>query len=93
MESKSTSDEVQFVRLSLKLTQAQFGQLFGIHPMTVSKWERGALTPTPYQMALMADFKRAARDKAIKNTLAAVLVGAGITAAIYLLLKAAKEAK
>ena len=73
------------------MSQDQFGRLFGVHPMTVSRWERGALQPNSYQLALMEEFERAANAKEVKETLGAVLVGAGATEALYLLLKNSKR--
>ncbi len=75
------------LRKQLKLSQAQFGNLFGVHPMTVSKWERGLLEPTDYQLALMKEFGKAAKKKEVQKTIGSVLVGAGIAAALFLLLK------
>ena len=79
--------DVAQLRKKLELSQAQLGNLFGVHPMTVSKWERGILRPTDYQLALMMDFAKAAKKKEVTDTIGAVLVGAGIAAALYLLLK------
>lgn len=79
--------DVAHLRKKLSLSQAQFGNLFGVHPMTVSKWERDILRPTDYQLALMMDFEKAAKKKEVQETIGAVLVGAGIAAALYLLLK------
>lgn len=83
---------VNVVRLreKLGLSQAQFANLFGIHPMTVSKWERDLLRPTDYQLALMMEFEKAAKRKEVTDAIGAVLVGAGIAAALLLLLKNAK---
>lgn len=81
-----SSTDIHKFRQDLGLNQDKFGQLFGIHPMTVSKWERGILTPTPYQVAMMEAFKKAARKEEIRKTLKNVLVAAGVIAAIYLLL-------
>lgn len=75
------------LRKRLGLNQMEFGNLFGVHPMTVSKWERGTLFPNHYQLALMQEFAEAARSKEVRDTIGAVLVGAGIAAALYLLLK------
>lgn len=63
--------------------------------MTVSKWERGesSTAPGPYHLALMAEFEKAAASKeaaAVKDALGALLVGAGIAAALFLVLQAAK---
>jgi len=78
--------------MGLGLSQTQFAQLLGVHPITVSKWERGVGGgPTPYQEAFIESFKRASQDKAAREAIGTVLVGAGIVAAIYLLLKAAGQ--
>jgi len=79
------------LRKVLNLSQAQFGNLFGVHAMTVSKWERGVLTPTDYQKALMAEFIKASKEKEVRETVGTVLIGAGIAAALLLLLKYAKK--
>ena len=78
------------VRNKLNLTQAQFGQLLGSHPMTVSKWERGELMPSDYQTALIQQFFAAAKEKEVQENLKALLIGAGVVAALFLLLKSAK---
>lgn len=79
--------DISNLRNRLGLSQAQFGNLFGVHPMTVSKWERELLKPTPYQIALMIEFEKSARSKEVRDTIASVLIGAGIAAALFLLLK------
>ena len=86
-----SSREICKLRQNLGLNQDKFGQLFGIHPMTVSKWERGILTPTPYQAAMMEAFEKAARKEKVKKTLKNILVAAGVAAAIYLLLKYSQD--
>ncbi len=79
--------EVKDLRIKLGLKQQQFGQLFGVHPITVSKWERGILAPSLYQQTLMEEFRAATRNEEVRQTLGKVLIGAGIAAALYLLLK------
>lgn len=79
--------EIASLRKKLGLSQTQFGNLFGVHPMTVSKWERGLLKPTDYQSALMSEFEKATKTNEVRDTLGAVLIGTGIAAALYLLLK------
>jgi len=86
-----TSTQIQGLRESLRLNQTQLAGLMGVHPITVSRWERGKAPPTPYQAAFLQEFKKAARDAAVRNTVAAVLVAAGIVAAVYLLLQAARK--
>jgi transcriptional regulator with XRE-family HTH domain len=85
-----TAAAIADLRRRLHLSQALFGQLFGVHPMTVSKWERGQLTPNAYQIAMMDQYRLAAKQKAVPLQLEHVLLGAGIAAAIFLLLKAAR---
>lgn len=76
------------IRRSLGLSQVEFGQLFGAHSMTVSKWERGVLKPTAYQTALMRQFQTTAEaqkevaQEQVKN----LLIGAGVVAALVWLL-------
>jgi len=79
------------LRKILNLSQAQFGNLFGVHAMTVSKWERGVLVPSDYQKALMEEFIKASKKKEVRDTVGTVLIGAGIAAALLLLLKYAKN--
>lgn len=80
--------KITSLRRSLGLSQVEFGQLFGAHSMTVSKWERGVLKPTAYQIALMRQFQTTAdaqKDLAqaqVKN----LLIGAGVVAALVWLL-------
>lgn len=82
------SQQIQKLRTDLGLSQPEFAQLFGAHAMTVSRWERGIGTPTPYQVALMnqfrltADAKRTKTDETVKN----ILIGAGVVAALVWLL-------
>lgn len=70
------------------LSQTEFGQLFGIHAMTVSKWERGILRPSPYQLALMNGFKLTAdrKKEAVQEQVKQLLIGAGVVAALVWLL-------
>ena len=78
------------LRKSIGLSQVEFGQLFGAHAMTVSKWERGVLQPSAYQLALMTQFRRTAEAKAAKakDEVKNLLVGAGVVAALLWLLSA-----
>lgn len=82
-----TATEIQSLRKKLQLNQVEFAQLSGVHPITVSKWERNEAQPTAYQSALFTQFKEAARDKEVRNTLKTVLIAAGVVIALALLLK------
>jgi putative transcriptional regulator len=80
------------LRRALGLSQVEFGQLFGVHAMTVSKWERGLLSPTAYQLALMDQFQRTADQKKeqAQEQLKQLLIGAGVVAALVWLLGSGK---
>ena len=81
--------DIAKVRTALGLTQAQLAQLLGIHPLTVSKWERGQGSPNPYQQMLLVNFAKAQeQDSDIGDTVVQLLVGAGVGVALYHLLKA-----
>lgn len=84
------SVQIALLRKDMTLSQPEFGQLFGVHPMTVSKWERSLLAPNEYQLALMREFQKAIQDEKARQTVKAVLIGAGIAAALLLLLEAGK---
>lgn len=80
--------QISSLRRSLGLSQVEYGQLFGAHYMTVSKWERGVLQPTAYQIALMHQFQATAdaRKDQAKEEVKNLLVGAGVVAALVWLL-------
>lgn len=72
------------------LNQAQFGQLLGAHPVTVSRWETSVAEPTPYQLALLQEFGQVVERKSseeLEGALKGLLVGAGIVAALYFLMR------
>lgn len=80
------------LRRDLGLSQAEFGQLFGAHSMTVSKWERSLLSPNAYQQALMSQFRRTVDDQKTRDSekVKNLLVGAGVVAALVWLLGSGK---
>ena len=78
--------EIQNLRKRLGLNQVEFAQLSGVHPITVSKWERGEASPTPYQIALFQQFQTAAQRKEIRETVRTTLIGAGVALALAMLL-------
>jgi DNA-binding transcriptional regulator YiaG len=79
--------EIANLRSKLSLNQVEFAQLVGVHPITVSKWERGVAAPTAYQTALFAQFQEGAKDQEVRQTLKQVLVAAGVILALALLLR------
>lgn len=44
------------------MTQVEFSRLLGVHPVTVSKWERAAAMPSPWQSNIMAALAAAPRE-------------------------------
>ena len=46
--------DIRSLRRRASLTQVELAEFVGVHPMTVSKWERGVLRPTPHQARLLA---------------------------------------
>lgn len=81
------ASDIQKLRKQLGLNQVEFAQLSGVHPITVSKWERGEANPTSYQSALFDQFREAARKKVVRETLKNILIGAGVAIALALLLR------
>ena len=86
---------IRSIRDRLGLSQPEFGQLVGAHWVTVSRWERDELTPSPYQMGLIERFGEAAREgkKQLGDSVKAAIVTVGVVAALFLLLRAAFEEK
>lgn len=82
---------IKSIRELLGLNQLQFAQLLGVHPITVSKWERGVAAPTDYQQAFLSQFQVAAKNKKVQDDLKTVLIVAGVIAALLLLFSAAKK--
>lgn len=85
--------EIAQLRKDLGLSQVDFGRLFDTHFMTVSKWERGIASPSPYQFALMQKFRETADVKKLEaqEQVKQLLVGAGVIAALFWLLSNAKK--
>jgi transcriptional regulator with XRE-family HTH domain len=88
-----TGPEINKLRQSLNLSQAQFAQLFGLHPITVMRWEKGTAMPTDYQQVLLERFKKTAEEKEVRDTVGKILIGAGIIAALLLLLNSSSKGK
>lgn len=60
----NTGKYVKYVRNNIDFTQAEFSLLFDVHVMTVSKWERGVVAPSPYQMAMLDRFRNTDNSEA-----------------------------
>jgi predicted transcriptional regulator len=81
------ASDIRKLREQLGLNQVEFSQLAGVHPITVSKWERNEATPSAYQSALFEEFRTGARNQKVRETLKGILVSAGVILAVALLLK------
>jgi molybdopterin-binding protein len=46
------------IRRRAGLTQVRLARLLGVHPITVSKWERGLLAPNAHQRAILDALRR-----------------------------------
>lgn len=53
--------DIAEVREVLGITQTELAILLGVHPITVSKWERALLRPSDHQYELLHCFAEAAR--------------------------------
>jgi DNA-binding transcriptional regulator YiaG len=65
-----TGDEVRAIRRRLKLTQVAFARLVGVHEITVSRWENGALAirePTAKLLRLLLGQAPPRRRKMRRN--------------------------
>jgi putative transcriptional regulator len=86
--------EVQRIRGALGLNQVQCAQLLGVHPLTISKWERGVNPVPPHYQALLESFKKArAAKESVGEDVAKLLVTAGAVMAILVLLETAFRSK
>ena len=54
------SSSLKTLRARLGLSQEELAGLLGVHPMTVSKWERGKLKPGAHEKRLLKAFTAAA---------------------------------
>lgn len=85
-----TADDIARLRQGLGFSQIQLAQLLGVHPLTVSKWERGLLSPSDHQSALLDSFAKARKaNRDVGSQAADALVAAGVAVALFLLLQAA----
>lgn len=80
--------EAQAVRIAatrrrIMFSQVEFAMLLGVHPITVSKWERAAAEPSAWHMALIDAISATPRDR----DLVACFVQRGIPAALALALE------
>ena len=84
------ASEVAKIRSQLGLSQAQLGELLGVHTLTVSRWERGLLQPTAHQVTLLESFGAARKaNKKVGDEARDALIAVGVVAALLILFSAA----
>jgi transcriptional regulator with XRE-family HTH domain len=83
----TTNVVVKQLREKLKLTQEEFAYLFGIHPQTVSKYERDKLTLDYFHYVLMSKML----ESSISFDASNCFYSAGPVACFVRLCKAIKE--
>ena len=86
-------EDIKAIRKRLNLSQIQLASILGVHWVTVSKWERGAIAPDAYRQALLSRFDSASQKPESGSNLVNVLMGAGVAAALFMLLKSAFESE
>jgi transcriptional regulator with XRE-family HTH domain len=88
-----TGQQIRKLREDMGLTQAQFGALLNAHLVTVSRWENdlNPVKPDLYQAAMIDEFAQIQERKKVGDMVKTALIGAGIAAALFLVLKAAQS--
>lgn len=81
------------LRRRLTLTQVEIAAVLGVHPITVSRWERGLLAPSSAQHALLGALSKGRdQDRTLGEKLREVLHSVGPVAALTAGLVAAEPA-
>lgn len=73
-------------RRNLGVTQAQLAQLLNVHPLTVSRWERGTLDPNPWHVGMLEAFVKV-QQHGIASPYPVMLKVNGPRAALYFILR------
>ncbi len=84
---------IRSTRQALFLTQAGLGVLVGVHAVTVSKWERGKLQPSPWMGALLSalHFTSLTMSRDVRTQVPALIASHGPIAALGFLLPLPKQ--
>lgn len=81
-----TAADVKRIRAALGMTQETLARLLGVHGLTVSKWERGVSTVSPWQAGLLAVFEQATvQEPSVGRWASETLAGEGAPAALHTL--------
>lgn len=82
---------IRTVRKSFGFTQPEFSSLFGVHRMTVYKWERGTIIPSAFQNDLLRMFHAARSSDDVRTKLASILRERGRMTTLLVVLAAAQR--
>jgi len=74
-------------RRAIGLSQSDFAEVLGVHPLTISKWERGVNRPSAWYQELVARIERAAKAGVTGDRVRRVLAGCGSVEALTMLLR------
>jgi transcriptional regulator with XRE-family HTH domain len=84
--------DTKSIRDRLGLSQGLFAQVLGVHPITVSKWERGLASPDPYRTILLKAANESLKyDTQLGPKLRALLVFGHTAAALCALLRPSQK--
>jgi len=79
------------IRDTLGLSQPLFAQVLGVHPVTVSKWERNEASPDSYRLILLEAASLSLKhDPNLGKKLKMLLLFGHTAAALFILLKSAQ---
>lgn len=82
-----TLHDVAHTRALLGLTQAELGQLLGVHAMTISKWERTGASPSLWQLTILEDARWAVSEDPSTGPRVRVGLARSVGAGLYELLR------
>lgn len=80
-------ERVAAVRKRLGLTQVHLAEILGVHPITVSQWERGTAVPNAWASGLLDVFETVQEPSCTGRRAASLLYSSGRPRALYELLR------
>ena len=78
--------DIKKLRGKLQLTQTEFSTLLGVHPLTISKWERGAGEPIKNYFRLLYHIEHATKNKRLCEEINKALIFENPLKALYIIL-------
>jgi DNA-binding transcriptional regulator YiaG len=82
-QRRAQAERIAAIRHKLQFQQVEFAALLGVHPVTVSKWERAKAGPSSWHMSLIEAIGGTPRDRDIMDC----FCSRGIPAALALALE------